>query len=58
MLWKMTNENHAFSRRLVLQLIVPTAIELTAISVVADEEHAACQHAAKLTGGLGTFNVE
>lgn len=56
MLWKMTNENHAFSRRLVLQLIVPAAIELTAVSVVvADEEHAACQHAAKLTGRTGDF---
>ncbi len=49
MLRKMTNENHAFSLRLVLQLIAPTAIMLTGFSVVPDEEHVACQHAAKLT---------
>lgn len=55
MLRKMTNENHAFSRRLVLQLIAPAAIELTGISVVPDEDHAACQHAAKLTGRTGDF---
>lgn len=55
MLWKMTNKYHAFSRRLVLQLIVPAAIELTAVSVVADEEHAACQHVTKLTGRTGDF---